>query len=340
MKSISDTEKDRLDYVDLFRGLGIILMIMGHVQFGEVFDKIIHAFHMPMFFFISGYFYKSKLDVPLIRIIGKKAKTLLLPYLIFAFFHYCFYYMIVIRRIDIVMLKSVIYNSPNPTIPIGGALWFLTALFLTDVIYLIIDRIFAFSLGIKNIVIISIVAVGMLFGNSIPYRLPFSLDISMVCLGYYHLARKLKEKDFQMINVFHLKKWIICIMLVVASVLLFLNGYVNIRLTVYSNPLLFWINSILITIIGWNICRIIYSFRDRIPLLFRKIIDLINNIGRDSITYLCLNQITILFLNKVMIHCGINILLSKLIVLIITMILLFFINKVIMNTKFRIMVGK
>ena len=162
----------------------------------------------------------------------------------------------------------------------------------------------------------------------------------MVCLGYYHLARVLKDKGLKMINVFYLKKWIICILLVVASVLVFLNGYVNIRLTVYSNPLLFWINSILIIIIGWNICRIIYSCRDRIPLLVWKIIDQINSIGRDSITYLCLNQIIIFLLNKVMILCGINMLLSRLLVLIITMILLFFINKVIMNTKLRIMVGK
>ena len=52
-----DNMNKRLTYMDIFRGMGIILMIMGHVGFGKVFDHFIHAFHMPMFFFISGFFY-------------------------------------------------------------------------------------------------------------------------------------------------------------------------------------------------------------------------------------------------------------------------------------------
>lgn len=46
----------RLDYIDVFRSLGILAMIMGHIGFGERFDYFIHAFHIPMFFFISGFF--------------------------------------------------------------------------------------------------------------------------------------------------------------------------------------------------------------------------------------------------------------------------------------------
>lgn len=38
--------EQRLDYVDAFRGLGIIAMVMGHIGFGEIFDHFIHAFHM------------------------------------------------------------------------------------------------------------------------------------------------------------------------------------------------------------------------------------------------------------------------------------------------------
>ena len=47
--------KQRLDYIDVFRSLGIIAMVMGHVGFGGKFDHFIHAFHMPMFFFIANF---------------------------------------------------------------------------------------------------------------------------------------------------------------------------------------------------------------------------------------------------------------------------------------------
>ena len=48
----------RLDYVDTLKGIGILLMLMGHVPFGANFDYYIHAFHMPLFFFISGFLIK------------------------------------------------------------------------------------------------------------------------------------------------------------------------------------------------------------------------------------------------------------------------------------------
>lgn len=37
---------ERKEHIDIFRGLGIILMIMGHIGFGGAFNHFIHAFHM------------------------------------------------------------------------------------------------------------------------------------------------------------------------------------------------------------------------------------------------------------------------------------------------------
>lgn len=50
-----ESNNKRVEYFDIFRGLGIILMIMGHIGFGRYFDYFIHAFHMPMFFFAGGH---------------------------------------------------------------------------------------------------------------------------------------------------------------------------------------------------------------------------------------------------------------------------------------------
>ena len=41
-KNIRSEEK-RIAWMDIFRGWGIILMIMGHVEFGNHFDFFIHA---------------------------------------------------------------------------------------------------------------------------------------------------------------------------------------------------------------------------------------------------------------------------------------------------------
>lgn len=61
-------KKDRLDWIDLSKGLGIILVVYGHVARGvnsagldfDLFnqiDDVIYAFHMPLFFILSGYFF-------------------------------------------------------------------------------------------------------------------------------------------------------------------------------------------------------------------------------------------------------------------------------------------
>ena len=47
---------ERENYIDVVRGIGIVLMILGHVPLSAHYDHFIHAFHMPMFFIISGYF--------------------------------------------------------------------------------------------------------------------------------------------------------------------------------------------------------------------------------------------------------------------------------------------
>ena len=72
-----EISKKRIESVDLTRGLCIILMIMAHIGFGSFFDHYVHAFHMPIFFLVSGYFYKDK---PLKQFFWTKTKTLLLPY--------------------------------------------------------------------------------------------------------------------------------------------------------------------------------------------------------------------------------------------------------------------
>ncbi|STU64905.1 acyltransferase [Klebsiella pneumoniae subsp. ozaenae] len=67
-------------WVDYAKGIGIILVVFGHVNRGLysagiqlsgssylLTDSIIYSFHMPLFFFLSGLFFTQSLD--------KKGKT-------------------------------------------------------------------------------------------------------------------------------------------------------------------------------------------------------------------------------------------------------------------------
>lgn len=54
----------RIEYIDIARGIGILLVVMGHNDFGYISPfgyKVIYSFHMPLFFFLSGYFLNTTL---------------------------------------------------------------------------------------------------------------------------------------------------------------------------------------------------------------------------------------------------------------------------------------
>ena len=55
-------ESERNTIVDVMRGGVIILMIMGHIDFGATFSYIIAAFHMPFWFIVSGLFFKYRIN--------------------------------------------------------------------------------------------------------------------------------------------------------------------------------------------------------------------------------------------------------------------------------------
>ena len=72
--------ENRVGWIDAVRGAGIICVILGHMQIPEVADKIIFSFHMPLFFFLSGYLYKNNLDV---NWVVKKIDGLIVPYVLY-----------------------------------------------------------------------------------------------------------------------------------------------------------------------------------------------------------------------------------------------------------------
>ena len=101
---------NRITYVDAFKGIGIILMIMGHISFGELFSKFIHAFHMPLFFIASGYLYKK---MPVGGVIYKRIKRFILPYILVGFFHYILAFLIFPERDHMIMLKNLLLVNTN-----------------------------------------------------------------------------------------------------------------------------------------------------------------------------------------------------------------------------------
>ena len=57
---IISTDKKRMDYIDIAKGIGIILVILGHRNISTDIKQFIYTFYMPLFFMLSGYLFKFK----------------------------------------------------------------------------------------------------------------------------------------------------------------------------------------------------------------------------------------------------------------------------------------
>ncbi len=59
--------RERLEWVDAAKGIGIIAVIVGHIWTSGPVRDAVYAFHMPLFFLISGYLFKPQPPLTLAR---------------------------------------------------------------------------------------------------------------------------------------------------------------------------------------------------------------------------------------------------------------------------------
>lgn len=192
--------KQRIYWVDTLKGLLIMLVIMGHragdgFSHGLLLSKVyIYSFHMPLFFFLSGYVFKIK-GKSFNEFVRGKIKTLIVPLvffsLIISIFNYT-YYGIVLGYSESYNIESLIHNIIGIGVQSGSGIykscrWFLASLFVIQIIMYLIIKIL--HENIKKIAVFSMVLVvlGSIY-VSIGPNLPWMLDTSLVMLFFFSMG--------------------------------------------------------------------------------------------------------------------------------------------------------
>lgn len=234
--------KNRDTFVDIVKGWGIILVIWGHSS-SFLFDEI-YSFHMPLFFFLSGCFFSTKLNF--VDFVKKKFKQLILPY-IFFFIISCIYYWLLLfftNRFEtkdfLFLIKIFPYDNNIPNAP----LWFFYALFWMSIIYYLLRRFIHNDLLILLIVIILHLAEYIITSYNI--TLPAYFDRSLREVVYMHLGFLLYNRSslFKCLNDCVLKN----IALLIFSLIVFILLY-NIQIKLDKN-IVFSLISVVTAFVG------------------------------------------------------------------------------------------
>ena len=136
----------RVPWIDICRGIAILFVLYGHILTADKQHYLIYAFHMPLFFFLSGIVFKPIMTKPFSFIIKKNVKQLLIPYFIFAILTY--FFAIASHTTGTSNLGGVIWqlfgmvygNGNNGMLGYNVVLWFLPCLFITKVTFAFVSR--------------------------------------------------------------------------------------------------------------------------------------------------------------------------------------------------------
>lgn len=206
--------KKRNQTFQYLEALAILMVIDDHMStrigiFSSVFPY--NSFYMPLFVFISGYFYKEQKIFPNIK---HKVKHLLIPYLIWAVVGEIIAY--ILMRLGIVnwyvspFSKKSIFQLffIDSLSSITGASWFVIMLFWVSIGYNILKKIFKLNkkeadyLFLAAIVLIGILDIKLCI-SGYNQRLSFLFVLrSIWYLQFYHIGRM-----FRLYWEKHVKKW-------------------------------------------------------------------------------------------------------------------------------------
>ena len=185
-----DQSLQRDGSVSMSKGLAIILMVLVHARFSHYGDTFINMFHMPLFFFMSGYCFKETYLGDFLSFFKKRVKGAYLPYviwgLVFLSLHNVFFHLNIyngeygFRGIasslytteDILKRAATIVGSMCGADQLLGGYWFLHCYFFAAIISFVVILCFRKRLKLVFLGALVLLLLSVLlsrFGLSIPY---------------------------------------------------------------------------------------------------------------------------------------------------------------------------
>ena len=218
----------RINWIDQAKGIGILLVVIGHMNIPQELSKIIFSFHMPLFFFISGYLYnEKKYSVNFENVFYSKLKSLVWPFITFTIF-YLILSVFINQKSIIQSFDYVDFFKGNRSL--NTPLWFLTALFSTEIIFSQIIRFFNTRKAIFLILLIIIIG----FFNAIFWRYIFflNIDIALVTILFFLVGWLFKKYNWGKL-IF--KKGRTLLYIIIAAIILLLTSLTNEKINILEN---------------------------------------------------------------------------------------------------------
>ncbi|MCC4770832.1 acyltransferase family protein [Methanosarcina sp. DH2] len=200
----------RLHWIDALKGIGIIFVVFAHHSLPVGLDTYIFSFHMPLFFFISGFLFDfGKYAGSAADFVRGRFRSLIMPYFVFAVLTCLFYFLLdtgfqpgvtnieFFEATALYGIYSILY-ALGPLVSYNPPLWFLTCLFVTELLFYGLAKNYYKKPGKLIFWLTAAGVIGYLYSVYIPFRLPWNADVALSAVVFYgagNLFRKFTELE-------------------------------------------------------------------------------------------------------------------------------------------------
>lgn len=213
---------ERLKYIDITRAIAMFLIVLGHTlvhsEHCSIIYKFIYSFHVILFFIISGFTFSAKKKF--LEFLKGKFLRIMVPYFVWAFLFlipYALFSSGVSEDLDrqssldlLSQIKTIFYGDFYNLMQ-NRPLWFLPALFTTEVIYYFIIK-FSEKFPKSEIpLFITMILVSFVADRFLHLTLPWGLNQAVIIgwflyLGYlikkYNILEKILPQKHILVPVF------------------------------------------------------------------------------------------------------------------------------------------
>jgi fucose 4-O-acetylase-like acetyltransferase len=312
-------QTEEIEYMNIAKGLGMCLIVLGH-SFEETslssIRSFVYLFHVPLFFIISGYFFRDIYITQPTKLLINRIKSIWGPFfrwtLLFILLHNFFFSLYIYSEkamfrnysvpyynyFDIFekIIMAFLFKEPEQLL---GAFWFLSCLFFTTIIYLLINIIIK-HFNLNKLILTLLVIILFIFGNlmfslniGVPF-IPWDFRLFCITLLLFHIGKIYKNFE---------QKIPIKLFLAISAliILLFINkiNYIKID-SIYSTfglsvkPVLYLIFT---PVLGSYFIFYVSKIIAETPLKY-----LFRYIGKNTITILALHFLSFKIVSLLQIH--------------------------------------
>ena len=241
------------NYVAIAKALGIMLMVIGHSGCPDFIYRIIYMFHMPLFFFCSGLFFKPADTIADIQtFVIKKFKGLYFPYvkwsILFLMFHNIFLSLhlydpssigVYTGSMFVDRLLHIIFTMTGHD-QLADPFWFFKQLLLSSIwVLLIMYAVRRINSKIKNFVILTLLLLLTMISKFYGWGLPVIWNMSIMFLsssfffvGYLYGKYEIKSIDLYV--------GVVAMLVVILGVYIY-DDYLDMLWFNFKNVLLFFV---------------------------------------------------------------------------------------------------